>query len=120
MGLQVLDGNGDAAELDTSLVDSKHRPLHIGVANGDPAGTFRQVTDVSAAVGLPSIPVGATIAIVQAETTDVRWRDDGANPTAAVGMLLPAGVEKTFAGNLAALLFIETVASAKLNISYYK
>jgi len=49
----------------------------------------------------------------------VRWRDDGTAPTASVGMPLPAGTILSYDGDLSRIRFIETAASAALNISYY-
>ena len=66
-----------------------------------------------------TVPSGATIAVVQAEGADVRWRDDGTAPTATVGMLLPAGAELRYTGALAALRLIQASAGATVNVSYY-
>lgn len=87
---------------------------------------YQQITNLSSAVGLtvPALaPDGSkqqpTFALIVAETQGVRWRDDGTNPTASVGMPLAAGVPLQYDGDLARIRFIETTASAKLNISYY-
>jgi hypothetical protein len=82
---------------------------------------YQQIADgtLAAATAL-TVPEDATFALVQAEGVDVRWRDAGGDPTAAVGMVLPAGAPaQLFSGNLAALKFIRTVAGATLNVSYY-
>jgi hypothetical protein len=79
---------------------------------------YQQITALSAAVALTP-PVGSRIATITAEAQDVRWRDDGTNPTATVGMLLTKGTPFQYTGNLAAIKFIETTASATLNIAYY-
>lgn len=80
---------------------------------------YQQVTSLSAAVGL-TIPAGTQVALVQAESQSVRWRDDGTNPTATVGMVLGAGETLEYdSGKIGALKFIEVAASAKLNVSYY-
>jgi len=81
---------------------------------------FQQEADLSAATGLPSIATGAIIALVQAESQQVRWTDDGTTPTALIGTLMEAGQVIEFNGNLAALQFFEVVAGASLNVSYYK
>ena len=78
-----------------------------------------QVTSLSSAAGVGSIPGGATHALIEAETQSVRWRDDGTNPTTSVGHVLPAGSSIWYAGSLSAIKFIEVAASAKLNISFY-
>lgn len=87
---------------------------------------YQQLDDVSSAVGL-TVPVTtpngsnvkANFALIVAETQNVRWRDDGVNPTASVGMLLVAGTPLQYDGDLNRIKFIETTASAKVNVSYY-
>jgi hypothetical protein len=85
-----------------------------------PAGPSEFITDLSAAVGFSQIPAGALFAVVQAETQNVRYRDDGTDPTASVGMLLIANTAMRYEGDLTKIKFKETSASAKLNVSYYK
>jgi hypothetical protein len=81
---------------------------------------YSQITNLSAATGLGSIPVGSAVALVQAQDQDVRWRQDGTNPTATTGTLLPANSERLFGGNLSELKFIQVSASpaAILNVEY--
>lgn len=87
---------------------------------------YQQITSLSAAAGLtvPTIDKNGnkqqpTFALIIAESKDVRWRDDGTDPTASVGMPLAIGVPLQYDGDLTRIKFIETSASAKLNISYY-
>ena len=87
---------------------------------------YQQITDLSSAVGLtvPTLaPDGSnqkpTFALIICETQGVRWRDDGTNPTASVGMPLAAGVPLQYDGDLNKIKFIQQTAGAKLNISYY-
>ena len=80
---------------------------------------YDQITDLSAAVGLGTIPAGATCAVLIPETQSVRFRDDGVAPTAGVGMLLVVNVPYVYTGNLEAIEFIQASASAKLNIAFY-
>ena len=63
--------------------------------------------------------VGRGDLLGQAKVADVRWRDDGVAPTATVGMVLPAGGELRYDGNLSAIRFIESAASAQLNVAFY-
>jgi len=79
---------------------------------------YQQITSVSSAVGL-TVPTGATRALIVAEGANVRWRDDGTNPTSSVGMLLLASNLLSYDGDLNRIKFIEVTSSAKLNISYY-
>jgi hypothetical protein len=79
---------------------------------------YQQITSLAAATAL-TVPSGSKYCIIQCETQAVRWRDDGTNPTAAIGMRLLTTGELYYDGDLAAIKFIEETASAKLNISYY-
>lgn len=85
---------------------------------------YQQITSLSAAVALTVPTAGpgsapARMAIIQAEAQIVRWRDDGTNPTASVGMTIAAADTLIYTGDLTAIKFIEATASAKLNVSYY-
>ncbi len=83
---------------------------------------YQQITNLSSAVGLTVPGTGALhgrIAILIAEGQTIRWRDDGTNPTATVGMPLEVGQPFVYTGDLGAIKVIETAASAKLNVSYY-
>lgn len=87
---------------------------------------YQQISDLSSAVSLTVPSRDATglnqkpvAALIVAETTGVRWRDDGTDPTDSVGMPLAAGVPFTYDGDLTRIRFIEQTASAKLNVSYY-
>jgi len=87
---------------------------------------YQQITSLSSAAGLtvPSVDLNGlscrpSIAIIVSETQAVRWRDDDVNPTASIGMPLAAGVTLQYDGDLTKIKFIEQLASAKLNVSYY-
>jgi hypothetical protein len=87
---------------------------------------YQQITDLSGATfltvptknlsGLAGTP---SIALITPEAQAVRWRDDGVNPTATVGMPLAVGVTLQYDGDLTLIKFIEQAGGAKLNISYY-
>jgi hypothetical protein len=79
---------------------------------------YQQITGMSTVKAL-TVPVGATMALVAPDTKDVRWRDDGTNPTSSVGMPLVVGTTLNYDGDLNKIRFIETEASAVLNVSYY-
>ena len=79
---------------------------------------YQQVTSLSSAAGL-TVPAGAVVAVLNAEGQAIRWRDDGTNPTASVGMMIQVDDYFIYTGSLSAVKFIEETASAKLNISYY-
>ena len=79
---------------------------------------YEQITGLSSVKTL-TVPADAQFALIQVESKDVRWRDDGTDPTASVGMLLLANQDIWYANDLSKLKFIETAASAKLNVAYY-
>jgi hypothetical protein len=79
---------------------------------------YQQITSLSASTAL-TVPVGATMALIVAETQAVRWRDDGTAPTASVGMPLVTGTSLSYDGDLKAVRFIQQTASATLNVAYY-
>ena len=89
------------------MVDAKLIPLG-----------YQQIDDLSSEIGL-SPPPGARVCIIQAITQNIRWRDDGVAPTNGIGMVLAAGLDMLYTGNLAKIQFIEVSASAELNVSYY-
>jgi hypothetical protein len=87
---------------------------------------YEQITSLSAAAALspPSttktgLAAKPTFALIVAETQAIRWRDDGIDPTATVGMPLAAGATLQYDGDLTRIRFIEQTASAKVNVSYY-
>lgn len=105
------------------------------VAREGPFGTgkYVQVTSLATAVSVSaSLPTGTgtvvggsdtysdiNVVLMQAESQNIRWRDDGTAPTASVGMVLAAGESFLFEGNINNLKVIETTASAKLNLNFY-
>jgi hypothetical protein len=88
------------------------------------AGTYLlSATNTASSASLTSggIPPGATMAYLDAETNNVRWRDDGAAPTASVGSLIVAGQPGIFyTGTLSAMQFIAASGSPLLNVSFYR
>ena len=79
---------------------------------------YQQLTSLSAATAL-TVPTGARWCIFTAETQAVRWRDDGTDPTAAVGMPVAVNVPTAYYGDLNKIKFIEQTLSAKLNVAYF-
>ena len=76
-------------------------------------------SDISSAVAL-TVPAGTRFAVLQAEGDDVRYRDDGVNPTGSVGMIIAVGTPVVYTANPTALKVIRESASSILNVSYYK
>lgn len=88
---------------------------------------YEQVTGLSSAKGLtvPAVdPNGNSgkpnAVLLQSEAQNIRWRADGTNPTASVGMrLLSTALEPWYYdGDLQKIRFIESAASAILNVTY--
>lgn len=90
-----------------------------------PLGYYQDAT-VSAATSLAGIvgaavPAEATFAYVQCEAQACRWRDDGVDPTASVGMTLAVGVVLTIlSSQFNGFRIIEAAGSAKVNVQFYK
>lgn len=105
------------------LPDGTYAPLKAdasGQMGGQPAALgFQAITSLSSATAL-TVPTGATWCIVRVELQAVRWRDDGTNPSASVGMPLAVGETLTYSGPLSAIKFIEQASGSKISISYYK
>ena len=100
-------------------------PVYLTAASNQPPYRFTplgytQITNLSAAVGLGTIPAGATIAFVSIEGGECRYRDDGTAPTATIGMPIYAGQALQYSGTLSAIQLIQTQATATANISFYK
>lgn len=89
----------------------------MSLPSSAPLGYVQQ--SVTAAAALSTIPVGATYAVLVPESNAIRYRDDGTNPTAAIGMPVAAGASITYDGNLAAVKVISQSGTASLNIAYY-
>lgn len=79
---------------------------------------YQQITSLSTVKSL-TVPAGTSYALVQCETQAVRWRMDGTDPTATVGMRLNAGEELELYAAFATIEFIEETTSAKLNVQYF-
>lgn len=81
---------------------------------------YTKIADVSAAVGLGTVPPGATSVLLQAETKDVRLRFDNEAPTATDGFKLVAGTPFAWAGDFTRVQAIEVAASAVLHVTWFK
>lgn len=89
-------------------------------AEKNPKG-YQQITVSTTAVGL-TVPDGATRAVLGIEAQPLRYRTDGTNPTASVGMLQAAStfVELSGADTLANFKAIRSGGTdSVLNVSYY-
>lgn len=98
----------------------------ISQVSGTPGGAGTYVGSVanttsSASATSGGIPAGATMAYLQAETADVRYRDDGGAPTASIGNIVIHGISGIlYSGNLGAPRFIALSGSPLLDIGFYR
>lgn len=79
-----------------------------------------QITGLSTAKHLPTVPTGATLISLTVETQSVRMRDDGTAPTASIGLLLPSAGPWPYSGSLTNIQFIEVTPSATIDYCAYK
>ena len=90
--------------------------------NDEPVG-FEQLAVSNTAIGLASIPILANKAVITVEDKTLRYRDDGTDPTATVGL-------RVFSGNTIilnsrnSLLKFRAIragtADSEINVSYYE
>ncbi len=81
---------------------------------------YQQITPLAVATGL-TIPTGAPKLVeICVSTAGVRYRDDGTNPTASVGVPVAAGVCFQYSGSLSAIKFIGIISTAVLDVLYYR
>lgn len=88
---------------------------------------YEEITVSTTAIGFTSATVAtatasASYAYVYVGTNSIRWRDDGVNPTAAVGQPAAAAdrVEVCGVKAVRTIKFIRQSADATLFVSYYK
>lgn len=73
--------------------------------------------------GIPSDAQGhaPTMAVLYAETANVRFRDDNGAPTAAIGMEITSGSPAfTYVGTMLAMQFIAASGSPILDVAFYR
>lgn len=73
----------------------------------------------SSAINLPSIPQSAGSAVIYVEGSSIRWRDDGTDPTSAVGNPVNAGQAFCYANDSHGIRIIGQTAGATINVTYY-
>lgn len=79
-------------------------------------------TTTLSTVQVLTVPNRCTMALLQAEGGNVRWRPDGVDPSGTVGMLIKDGNEVMYAASesaLAQIRFIRAAVGAILNVVYY-
>lgn len=82
----------------------------------EPAG-YRQLTPTTA----QGVSIGdGRVALIQALNQNVRYRDDGPDPTPTEGVRIHAGESIWYTSDLKAIRFIEEASGAEVNILAYK
>jgi hypothetical protein len=95
-------GERVAAEV-VVLAGSGSGGVTVKAANYVPMGDQQFTIAALASKQVLTIPTGATVAVIQNNTTQaMRWRDSpsGADPTATVGQRIPAGDQLAYDGDL--------------------
>lgn len=85
-------------------------------------GFKRVATITSTVVALPDIPSNAAYAYIQADGGDLRWRDDGTDPTSTVGHYLAANDDLWYVVDRLPIRFIRDTDEAEttnLHVTYY-
>ncbi len=80
---------------------------------------YRQVAVSGAAVGLGAIPDGTTFTLITVEGGDVRFRDDGVNPTSSIGMVVKKDGVVKYDADPAVLKAINVSDAVTLNVTFY-
>jgi hypothetical protein len=95
------------------------------------ASTFKTLLAAAAAASpatslIADVPTGARLAVMTVDSANVRWFDDGQNPTTAIGLLMIATTATLFpapyqySGDLAAIKFIAASGSPLINVAFLK
>lgn len=102
----------------TAATSSDGVPRDVTVATINTQGTmpmgYRQFAVPSGSAGAvspPDAPTGATMVVIKAEGGPIRYRDDGVDPTAAVGMPLAVGESMVYDARMVNLRLIAQEAS---------
>lgn len=89
------------------------------VADLSPLG-YRQIAlPANEAVHVNGIPSGSVLALVRAEAAGFRYRDDGVDPTPAVGMPVQAGESMVYDAQMTDIRVCAQSSGAIVNISFY-
>lgn len=106
----------------TAANSSDGVPRDVTVTTINTQGTmpmgYRQFVVPSGADGAvaPVAPEGATMVVIKAEGGPVRYRDDGVDPTATVGMPLAVGESMVYDARMANLRLIAQEAAPTVTL----
>lgn len=116
----LLDPATGAPSLPMSVEQLRAQPLAV-LAQTRTCLATELITGLSTTVAatLPSIPVGAVTAEIQADGGTVRVRRDGQAPTAVRGWRIDDGLEKTVDSSLANVRLLAMAANVNVQITYF-
>lgn len=86
---------------------------------------YCQITSLGSAAALVTASCSTglvppvSVAVICVSGAGIRYRDDGTNPTATVGIPVGAGVCFSYTGNLSAMAIIQQSAGAIVDAAFY-
>ena len=92
----------------TAVIQSEYRPI----ADGEQIALTTTATDLT-------VPGGAYLAHIQAYDGNVRYRDDGTDPTTSTGICIFAGGDIWYDGDLDSIKLIAESGTVEVNVLYY-
>lgn len=84
-----------------------------------PLGYVQVPVPVNSITTLPAVPDGVSLALFKVEVAAIRYRDDGVDPTSAVGMPLLPGESMTYDAVMADIRMTGQTTGAIANVSFY-
>lgn len=93
--------------------------LYAGKLLIDPLGYRHVDLSTTTVYELNDIPGGSSLALIKIEGASIRYRDDGVDPTATVGMPLSPGETLQYDASMGDLRLIAQSTGAVANISFY-
>ena len=68
-----------------------------------------------------AVPPGANLVVMVAESSPIRWRDDGTSPSASSGVLMATTAPPyEYCGDPRSIQFISAATTAMLSASFYR
>lgn len=91
----------------------------LGYAQSGAVDAATLISSLTFGAGPAGIPAGTQMLLLQPQAQAIRWRDDGIDPTAAIGYPIAVGAELRYTGQFARLKVISQVAGAIVNCLAY-
>lgn len=84
-----------------------------------PLGYLQIALSTTTLTELPDPPAGTSLALVKIEGAPARYRDDGVDPTSAVGMPIAVGESLVYDALMTDMRVIGQTDGSKINVAYY-